>query len=776
MLVSIKWLEELLQIKLDHEKTTRALLNLGIETENQASLAPPGIITGRIKNIAPHPNSNNLSILDIRAADKIQIVTAAKNIKENDIVLVGRAGIKFQNEKIVEKNFNGVVSEGTLVSEEELGLADKSLGVITIEGVEEGKEFKECFDDVVIEIKTFPNRFDWLSMTGLAREFAVGLGISFRPEENIEKQVNRTGDFEITIKDLTGCPRYTARIFEDVKVQESPFWIKWRLHCMGMKGINNVVDITNINMLLFGQPLHPFDRDLLKGGISIRRAKAGEEFITLEGTVLKLAKDDVVIADKEGPIALAGIIGSKRAQISVATRRILLESAYFDPARIAHTSRRLGLKTEASMRFERGADFSMVDEISKKTSDMFKQFAGARETEFIGSGKKMHFRKVKLSKARMNRILSLNLAEQDIRKMLAQVNIKVTGMKLLTLEIPHHRGDLQIEEDIYEEIARLYGYMKIPEVPSPKWVSLDAKPKSRKYEELIKHYLVGRGFNETYNLSLVASKRLAELGYSTPVLIKNPLNERFDALRPTLFLGLLECVYYNRSKGNNDLQLFEIGNILLPEEPFQEKRLGMIIGGQALPGFWDEKNKKLDYFDAKGIVEMLFGLFHIQGIQFSHSQRQGFSQVVSIFYSDCDLGYLGLIDKNLCEENYFYLELNLDKVWPLVNESFYMPPAKFPANIRDLSFLVDEKTEVPEIIAVVKKVGGPILEETNLFDYYKGKNIADGKKSLGFRLYFRAPDRTLTDDEVEIFIKKIVHEVTKQFSAALRTKETNWTN
>ncbi|HEX7319391.1 MAG TPA: phenylalanine--tRNA ligase subunit beta [bacterium] len=776
MLFSVKWLEDLLGAKINVEQLTRSLLDLGIETEGQSSLAPPGIVTGLIKGIDPHPKLHNLSILDIKTTKKVQIVTAAKNIKPQDIVLVGPVGVTFQNETIVPKDFDGVRSDGTLVSEEELGLAEKSTGVIVLDQIEPGREFKDCLDDVVIEIKTFPNRFDWLSMIGLAREVAIALGISYSPEENLAPQANHEGAFKILIKDLSGCPRYTARIFEDIAVQESPFWMKWRLHCMGMKGISNVVDITNIMMLMYGQPLHPFDLDLLKGSIIIRRARAGEEFITLEGTVFKLTREDLVIADKNGPIALAGVIGSKRAEISASTNRVLLESAYFDPARIAATARRLGIQTEASMRFERGADYAMVDETSLQTAALFKKYAAARETEFTGCGKKMRTRKVRFSAARLNKILSLDLPNETVKKMLARAHIHTTGSTTLAASIPHYRGDLRIEEDIFEEVARLYGYMKIPEVPSLKWVPLAVKPKSREYEETVKDFMVGRGFNETYNLSLAASKRLTELGYTRYVSIKNPLNERFDSLRPSLFSGMIDCVLHNRSKGNYNLQLFEIGNILIPEEPFQEKHLGVAMGGEARPGFWHEPDRAIDYFDAKGTTEALFAALHIQNIQFSHVQRTGFSQATLLSHANMEIGYLGVIDRDLCEGDYMYFELNLDKLWPLVSESFYQPPAKFPANIRDLSFLVDNATEASDMMALMRRVGGPVLEKTILFDYYKGKNLAEGKKSFGFRLYFRAPDRTLTDAEVEKFISKIVLEITGQFQASLRTKETHWRN
>jgi phenylalanyl-tRNA synthetase beta chain len=455
---------------------------------------------------------------------------------------------------------------------------------------------------------------------------------------------------------------------------------------------------------------------------------------------------------------------------------VLLESAYFNPQRIGHTSRRLGVVTDASMRFERGADCAITDATSVIAGDLFKRYASARQREFIGLGKKTKVTKVRFPLSRLNKILSLDLTAKKVKDILKKIDVIVVGRERLTATIPHYRRDLSIEEDIYEEVARVYGYMNIPDAPPQRWAGEALFNTNRLFEETIKNYLVGLGFSETYNLSLVPSKRLAEFYIKNFVKIRNPLNERFNALRPTLFFGLIDCVNYNRSKGNNSLKLFEIGNILLVEPPFQEKRLGAIMGGQRYPDFWNRHDEEIDYFDAKGVVEAIFLLVRMRDLVFKPVARQGLSQAVSIVFSGKELGYLGCIDTSLCEGTYFYFELALQPIWSFVSPPFYMPPAKFPANTRDLSFLVGEEINAPDVINLVTKVGGPVLEKVNLFDYYKGNNLPQGKKSLGLRLYFRAPDRTLTDKEVNNFIRKITDEVVGTFQATLRTKEHNWTN
>ncbi len=776
MLVSVKWLEELLDIPLEIESLRRISLNLGLEIEEVFTRAPDSAIIGKILSIEPHPNLNNLSILKIATNKKIQIVTAATNIRPGDMVLVIPAGGKLRAETVIEKSFSGVKSQGILVSEEELGLAEQSAGVIVLERGNQGSIFKDFFDDVILDIATSPNRPDWLSVEGIAREFAIQLKTMYPGRVHTDpfhliKQSNRAGQFKIHIQDRAGCPRYSARIFDDVIVKASPFWMKWRLHCMGMKPVNNIVDATNIMMLLKGQPLHPFDLDLLKGNIVVRRSHQNERFITLEGTTIVLRKDDLVIADKDAVLALAGIIGSRRAQISNATKTVILESAYFDPKCIAHTSRRLGIITEASIRFEREADIAVVDQASALTGDLFKKYAQAKEREFVSSGKRGKLRSVPFSVARLNEILSLNLSRNQMSTLLKRINVKVTGTAKLRAHIPHYRRDLKIAEDIYEEVARIFGYMNIPEVIPKRWGGCVSINKNRFDEETIRNYLVGQGFSETYNLSLVADKLLEEFGFTTFAEIINPLNERFNALRPTLFLGLIECVNFNLSKGNRSLKFFEIGNVLFPEEPYQEKRLGAVLGGERYPDLWNQGEGLIDYFDAKGLIEGIFNLFHIEDMRFEEIEKKGFSQAVKVLSSGRELGYLGCVEEHLSKEPYYYFELSLEKLLSFASKPFYIPPARFPANTRDLSFLVDEKIQVPHVVETIKRVGGPILERVILFDYYKGENLPQDKKNVGFRVFFRAPDRTLTDKEVDSFIQKIEYEVSEQFNAKLRKKE-----
>ena len=776
MLFSIKWLEEFLRARININKLEKVCLNLGLEVEDRIEYAPKGMVIGRIIELKPHPREKNLDVLDVKLEKGIQIVTAAKNLTVGDLVLVVPAGTELNGHTVEKRKFSGVLSHGVLVSEQELGLVESSTGVIVLDRGKAGAPFTAYFDDLVVDISATPNRPDWLSLEGIAREISGTLGIDYSKLSSLDrlyapKQYNKAGTFKIRISDNDGCPRYTGRIFDDVSVVESPFWLKWRLQCMGMKSINNIVDTTNLIMLLTGQPLHPFDLDLLKGGVVIRRAHAGEKFTTLDGTMLKLAKEDVVISDKDGPIALAGIIGAKRAQISRATKRVLLESAYFDPKRIGHTARRLGIMTDASMRFERGADIAVTDAASAMAGTLIKQHAGGKEREFIGQGKKAKPKRVRFSLTRMNELLSLDLRSKQVKDILKKISIQVTGTTQMIARIPHFRRDIWIKEDIYEEIARVYGYMRIPETEPKKWSGQAIKNKALTYEENVKNYLIGQGFDETYNLSLMSSRILQQSGFSDFVKILNPLNERFDSLRPTLFFGLLDTLKHNLSKGNKSLKLFEIGNILLSKSPFQERKLGVMLGGERYQDLWQENDDKLDYYDAKGVLESILTLLRIKEASFKPVKKNGFNQAVVVRVSGKDLGFLGTVDASVCKEPYSYFELTLDSLYNMVSDPFYMPPPKFPANTRDLSFITEEDTQVPDMMNVISRVGGPVLEKVILFDYYKGKNLPVAKKSLGFRLHFRAPDRTLTDKEVDIFVKRITDEIVNTFNASLRTKE-----
>lgn len=781
MLVSQKWLEEFLRRKIDIGRLEKVCLNLGLELEDKVSHAPRDAVVGRIASIDGHRRQKNLSVLSVRTNKAVQIVTAARNVKKDDLVIVVEAGGKLNDNPVTRKDFAGIRSEGVLVSEQELGLAESSTGVIVLDRGCPGARFADLFDDVVVDISTTPNRPDWLSVEGIAREVSGSLGIDYVRLSSLDRlyaprQSNRGGAFKIQIKDPDGCPRYTGRVLEGVRVGDSPFWLKWRLHCMGVNPINNIVDITNLVMLFTGQPLHPFDMDRLKGGILIRRAGAGEKFVTLDGTMLTLVREDLVIADQDGAVALAGIIGARRAQISAGTKRVLLESACFDAKRVGHTARRLSVMTDAAMRFERGADMAIVDAASKMAASYFAQYAAGSETEFIGTGRKARPKSVRFSLPRLNRILSLDLTAKQVKDILKKINVQVTGTRTLTAKIPHFRRDLHIEEDIYEEVARVYGYMKIPETGPQQWSGRVRFNKAQAHEDLIKNYLVGQGFDETYNLSLMSARLLVQHGCEQFVRIKNPLNERFDALRPTLLHGLLDSLNNNLAKGNRSLRLFEIGNVLLPRPPFQERWLGVILGGDRYEDLWQQQVDKTGYYDAKGVAESLFRLLHLTDQSFKPSARLGFKHGVRIRVSGKEIGFLGVLDTPLCKEPYCYFELTLEPLWDMIEERFYMPPPRFPASTRDLSFIADDTAQAPDMAAVMSRVGGPVLERVVLFDYYKGKNLPPAKKSLGFRLYFRAPDRTLTDAEVDAFVNRIVEEVLKAFNVSLRTKEKLWTN
>lgn len=777
MLVSIRWLEEMLGTRLEVAHLKEVMPRYGMEIESEARCAPAGILIGKITSLEPHPRESHLVVLGVEAGKPLRIVSAATNIKAGDHVLVVPVGGRLAGNEVAAREFSGVLSEGVLVSEQELGLAERSTGVIVVEPAVPGTDFSGVYDDEVVDVKAFANRPDWLAVSGVAREIAIALGRRLRVPATKPVALSGKEHFPVKIVDLRGCPRYTATVLEGVTIADSPFAVKWRLHCMGMKPINNVVDATNIVMLQDGQPLHPFDLDLLHGGIVVRPAHKGEQFKTLEGSALHLTTEDLVIADHEGAVALAGVIGSKRAEITPHTTRVLLESACFDPRRVAHTSRRLGVRTEAAERFERGADIGAVDAAAMKAVvEMARLGCGGRRTGYTARGRTGRPVKVSFQLEHLNKFLALNLTAAKVKSLLQRSGLAVTGAKTMRVAIPSYRRDLAIREDVYEEVVRLLGYMHIPEQPSRNTLvgaSLDAR---HDLERAVKAMFVGRGFNEVYTLSLVAGKRLRELGLDRHVRIANPLNERFDALRPSLFPGILDCVLYNRTRGNAALRLFEIGNVLHDTEPFQSRHLGFVMGGPRYPDFWDEADTTTDYFDAKGMIEALFAFLHIPEPAFKPGERKGAQDVLLVISAGVEVGWLGEIAPRECQGGYYYGELDLDELPSHAAARGYVPPGRYPANIRDLSFLVPKEVEVPAMMALVRKYSGPALENVSVFDYYQGKNIPADKKSVGFRLHFRAPDRTLGDAEVDSVVARVVAEMTKNYQAALRSKEVNWTN
>jgi len=666
-------------------------------------------------------------------------------------------------------------------------LADK----LTMAGLEV-VSLEKFEDDWVLEVEVTTNRPDWLSVMGVAREISAITGRKFKPLSLKLKPKDFSISklpLEIKIEDKKGCLRYVGRVIENVKINPSPSWMQKRLMAVGLRPINNIVDITNYCLLETGQPLHAFDYEKIEGRIIIvRRAREGETIFTLDGEMRKLDPSMLVIADKEKPIAIAGVMGGKDTEISASTRTILLESAYFDPLTIRKTSQKLALTTESSYRFERKVNLATVLEASLRALDLIKEIAHPQEGKILVSKIKDIGRKEKKSKSvsldiqRINRFLGKEISSSEIEKILKNLGFSLKKKKdLWEVNPPPFRQDIEIEEDLIEEIARIHGYDKFPlTLPEYKKIpSLIIDESFKEVKKIIYETLLSLGFNEVITYSLIGKNSLEKVNLFEEkewVKISNPLSKEQEFLRPTLLPSLLEVISYNFKHQLEDLKIFEWGKIYLKKDlPKEIPYLGICLSGEPFLG-WLKKREKFSFYDLKGVVEKIFEQLGIEDGDFLKKEclylESGYSLEVKI--KDSFVGFLGRVKEEIqkrfdLEKEIFWAELDLEKIVQFFSlDKKYKKFSRFPFILRDISFIVDEEITYQELEGFFKEFSPSLIKEIKIIDIYRGENIPLGKKSLTFSLKFQSEERTLQDEEVEEIVHKIRQALVERFSAKLR--------
>ncbi|HID32901.1 MAG TPA: phenylalanine--tRNA ligase subunit beta [bacterium (Candidatus Stahlbacteria)] len=773
MKISVEWIRELIP-EVEVEELLDLLPRLGLGVEEVIESRQERILTGRVEGTRNHPKRKDLLVLEIFADRPYKVVTGASNMKVGDIVLLGLPGATVSGKHIDVSEFDGVRSEGMLISEEEIGISESSTGIIILDPeTPVGKKFDDLFDRVILDLEVTPNRGDCESILGIAREIAVlrrekGKLIDLKPPRL------KSGP-EIKVQSSADCPRYTGMIIEDVNVTESPFKIKWRLFHHGIRPINSIVDITNYVMLLLGQPLHAFDLELLKGSIQVRRGRTGEEMVTLDGTEVRLTNEHLIIADKEGPIAIAGVIGGKKAEISERTNRILLESATFNPEVVRKATRGLMIDTQSGQRFERGTDPRMPPLAARYAGEMIK----GRPVSFSDIKTRIKDRRIRFDPGRISRYLGVRIKRKELTEILAALNFQprnANGRVLIT--VPSYRRDIEHECDIAEEVARVYGYDRIP-MKLSRGEKTGRLPLELKIIRRLRSLLVALGFYECHTYSPISQDMVDLFGIGPCIRIKNPLNERFTHLRSSLAPSLVEILAHNYRNGNTDVRIFTIGKVFRPSDPKDEEStsLGIIGGGRIAPIHWDLAERDWDIFDMKGILETISKSLNVTGMSLVQEKIAMFdSPVGAIILSGHRIGAMGAISEEILtrfdiRDRYFFSEINLDQLILRMAPPIYIPYPKVPKVRRDLAFIVRDSIPVQDMIDRIKKIGGPILSEVLIFDRYRGEGIPEGMVSIGFRLTLQPEERTLTDAEIKGLIDKIVFEIEKGFSARLRDKE-----
>ncbi len=801
MKVSLNWLRDYVEIRMGLKDLVNLLTMGGLEVEAVTSTGQgfEKIVVAEIQSIRRHPNADRLSLVEARTdQEQFSIVCGATNIREGQRVPLALVGAKLPNGvEIKRSKIRGQVSEGMLCSEIELGLGPDASGIMILNGNPPlGKNLGEALGlaDTILDITITPNRPDCLCVIGVAREIAALTDQRIRYPSLLFSDTGseihqRTS---VTLLDPDLCPRYVARMIEGVKIGPSPNWMRDRLEKVGIRSINNVVDVTNYVMMEYGQPLHAFDFDLLEEGrIVVRRAQKGETFITLDGVKRGLDEEMLMICDGVKPVAIAGVMGGLNSEIRSETQTVLLESAYFQPMNNRRTSKKLGFETEASYRFGRGIDYGGCLNAANRAAALIQELAGGRVVDGTVDAypKPIQPKPIHFSVPKANRILGTEIEAQQMKRYMENLELAVRQEDDTTFIVtpPSFRGDLEREIDLIEEIARLNGYENIP-------LSLPTGPPSSEesnrewiVEQKVKNLLIQHGYHEVITYSFTAPHSLDRLGLPQGdprrrcLSILNPLTEDTSVMRTSLIPGLMETASYNLSYKNTDLKIFELKKVYLAAEqerlPKEVKCLAGLAMGMKGELHWADSMRPVDFYDVKGCLEDLFDLLQIKGIKFIKAEDIPYlhpGKSSRLTYREEALGVVGEVHPQILSEykipaKVYLYEIDFNRVVQYAQElRKFRPLPKFPAVNRDLSIVVEDHLEAEKVEEAIRQLQPPFLDEVFLFDVYKGSPVPTGKKSLSYRIRYRANDRTLTDSEVNQYHEKVIHTLREIFGAELR--------
>jgi len=738
MKFTYNWLKQYVDVDWSPAELADKLTFAGIEVEDIATVGGgvlQQVVVCQVLSSDKHPNADKLSVCRVNDGHgERQIVCGAKNYKVGDKVPLALPGVTMANGMTIkEAKLRGVESQGMMCSAEELGLPKGEDGLLILPAdVAVGITLSEARGgtDTVFDIEVTPNRPDWLSVIGIAREISALTG---NPVKRPDVVVHESGDdvakfTSVTIEAPDLCPRYTARVIRGVKIGPSPAWLKQLLEKVGLRPVNNVVDVTNYVLLECGHPLHAFDYNrLTEHRIVVRRAAKGEKFLAIDGTELALTGDMLVIADVNRAVALAGIMGGKDSEIHDGTTDVLLESAWFLPANVRKTSKQCGLSSDSSYRFERGADIDGVIWASNRAAQLIQQLAGGQvATGIIDTlAKPIEKRRVRCRYAQVNRLLGVEVPTETVKKIFTGLSLAVisSDARSCEVEVPTYRVDLEREVDLIEEVCRIYGVEKIPARRQPSIATVSEFDKQWDARAKVRRVLTALGFHEAQNQTLVGEGALK---------LQNPLSADQQALRHSLVPGLLANLRTNVSRHEYDVKLFEIGRVFAADGK-ESLRLALAVTGRREPDSWETgtREAKLDYYDVKGALEEV-------GDTLGAPVTAEIQQITPIQAKKLDL-----------RDAVYVAELDLGAVLvSQTREKTFRELPKFPAVVRDMALVVSDTVSHAEIVAAIEVGRNKVLEKVELFDIYTGGSIATGKKSMAYSLTFRAADRTLTDAEV----------------------------
>ncbi len=801
MLVSYRWLCSFADIEISLDDVITNLTDCGLEIESVSDLGVRNgkILVGSILSKEMHPDSDHLTVckVDVGCATPLTIVCGASNHNVGDIVPVATDGAILPGDfKIKKSKIRGISSEGMMCSARELGLSDDHDGLMILP---ENWIYKvgDTFD-AIIDVKITPNRADALSIIGIARDLRAKCGkelISI-PVCALEKSSLKATDFITLINEAPqACPLYYGRVIRNVKVGPSPAWLRCAVELSGIRSINNVVDVTNYVMIELGHPLHAFDSDIFNNKtVCIRKAKAGEAIVTLDDNTYKLEANDLLITDADKAIALAGIMGCLNSEVTEKTTNIFLECAYFDPTTIRATSKRLAKSTDSSYRFERGTDWGSLGKIVDRAAYLIQQVAGGQicdDTLIAGPGVPAP-QPIKFSHNRVKNLIGYDIDDKTIEQILTSLgfDIKQGDDKTLLVIPPAYRSDIEGYADLVEEVARISGYDKIPvTLPHVPSTAMKKSPKLRLIDRLTDCF-IGNGLNEAKNYSFLDEETVTMTGFDVKLRLSNPLSQDYAVLRPSLIPGLLRSALYNLNRGAVNVNLFEIGGIWNGESdavpPEEQWQWACVLCGALADKDWKSNLPDSDFFTGKAIVESALKAvgFDLTDCKLEPLPAEKCHILSTLFhpgrsarytYANSHIAYVGELHPALVRKLDFKkapvimygllsrIEGCLEKL------PVYKAIPAYPAVTRDLALVADEAVTNEEIVEIIAKRSKSLLKHIKLFDYYQGRHVETGKKSLAYSLTFSANDRTLTDEEINNLVKKILEDLQNKLKIDLRS-------
>ncbi len=798
MKISYNWLKQFVQIDKTPQELSLILTNVGLEVESVEKVQPvvgglEGLVIGEVLTCVQHPNADRLRVttVNVGGTENLQIVCGAPNVAAGQKVVVATVGttvypLEGEPFKIKESKIRGELSQGMICAEDEIGLGKSHDGIMVLaEDTEVGIKAKDHFkmdDDYVFEIGLTPNRADAASHLGVARDLAAYFRSEYEiPDLTAFKTDNENLVIPVEVEDLEACPRYSSVTISGVTVTESPEWLKDKLKVIGLRPINNVVDITNYVLHGLGQPLHAFDADKIAGGkVIVKKVAEGTPFVTLDDVERKLSADDLMICNTEAPMCIAGVFGGKTSGVDTETKNIFLESAYFNAVSVRKTAKRHGLKTDASFRFERGTDPEITVTALKYAALLIKELAGGEISSSVSDIYPKHIRpfEFEVSYTNINKLIGANIPSAEIKHIITALGISATSTSddTLALRVPSFKVDVTRECDITEEVLRIYGYNNI-EIPAKVNASLSysIKPEKENTHNTVADMLSANGYAEIMCNSLTKSAYSKNIDEA--VFILNPLSSDLNVMRQNLLMPALESVAYNQNRKNADVKFYEFGKTyhLINGQYVERPRLLLLISGAKQGEQWNQNSKPATFYNLKSAVDAIIARLGITTYQSDALTNEDFAYGIKYFRGDKTLVSFGAVskaDRKVADVNaeVFYADFDWAVILDIVkkNKIVHKDVAKYPQVRRDLSLLIDQQVTFDTLKGIAFKTDKKLIKEVGVFDVYVGDKLPNGKKSYALNFILQDEEQTLTDKQIENTMQKLIANLTAQAGAEIR--------